>query len=276
MPQADADEGVLDEYGRLVGGDPNIIYGRDADGNLVVKTHDASSLYQGFPEPDRSGGPGTIGPPAEYWGNPDDPPNPDMSDLYNDVAWEDVFTNDGVVIKWEYMDWYILEVMNEEDPMLMAQSSPYVYIADGKNEYYNALVAMGPKALPELEQETLEAMGLSAYLLATAIEKIAQADILGIIDDPYGVSSAGGFMVVWTEAKESVGARIREFAFADDLSTTGKMEKIKNYGLLAIPALEELASDSALSSDLREQIQNYLDEKRPVGEDYDALLAYVG
>jgi len=87
-----------------------------------------------------------------------------------------------------------IDATEASNPLLLFSSNPYDYVSDGKNEYYNKIVALGPEALPSLEKALAESPnnGLNEYIIAIAIEDIAKADVRGIERDPFA----------WSDAKE--------------------------------------------------------------------------
>jgi hypothetical protein len=178
---------------------------------------------------------------------------------YDGIDRDVVFTDEGVVIKALYMDWYIEKVMAERDPMLMVQSNPYAYIEG--NEYYDALVDMGPVAIPQLEQEFLDPSpkGLSGYLFAAAIEEIAKADILGILDDRYAIATAWEFLDYWVPVRQGATEDVYAIALSTSYSVEQKLEKIAYYGLLAVPALGELRDDPAIDDELKVALNAHLE-----------------
>jgi hypothetical protein len=221
------------------------------------------------------------------WGSPEDwlpegyhqepRPTAEEIDYYNEhwldgIGYDDLFTDDGVVISALYMDWYIVKVMMERDPMLGLQSNPYVYLEG--NEYYDAIIAMGPAAIPQLEQEMREpsSRGLSIYLIAVAVEKTAKADIEGIIDDHYAIGTAGDFWDYWVPVRASATQDVREIAYSSEYTTEQKLEKIGYYGLLAVPALDDLRNDPALSEALRVGLNARLES---LGASDPEMIAYI-
>jgi hypothetical protein len=234
---------------------------------------DPDSDFVSVPAPDESlrpSEPGQWGGPSQWlpegYYEEDSSITPEEMDYrfahrFDGIDYDDLFTADGVVIQGNYMDWYIEKVLMEADPMLKVQSNPYVYLDN--NKYYQAIVDKGPAAIPELEKALADpgdsgTHGLSAYLFAAAIEEIAQADVEGIIDDRYAIGTAGEFMDYWLAIKKSATKDVRAIALSSEYSNKEKLEKIDNYGLLAVPALDELKADPKLSEELKVGLETQL------------------
>jgi len=161
----------------------------------------------------------------------------------------------------------------EEDPILGFSSNPYDYISDGKNEYYNSIIALGPEALPELER-TLRGSdhsGLTEYLICIAIEEVSGADVRAIEQDPFAWSDADEFEKKWTEIKESLPESINEILYSRELSNQEKMYRIEVYGLLAVPVIEDLLSEKKLDVNLSASLSDYV-SKHPLSESEKSAL----
>ena len=95
---------------------------------------------------------------------------------------------------------------NTEIPM---SSNPYTYIEN--NKYYDAIVEIGPKAVPILIKDikNSENNGLREYILAIAVEKIAQVDLKKVnnitsIDYSKTWSNAKVFTEKWIQYLHSI------------------------------------------------------------------------
>ena len=155
-----------------------------------------------------------------------------------------------------------LDAMIENDPALASSSNPYDYIVGGKNQYYNTLIALGPKALPALEDALYNSKydGLTEYLIAVAIEEITQADVKDITGDPYAWSDANEFSEQWKGIKESVPESIDEILQSNEWNEEEKLDRIEAYGLLAIPILEQELSQGEMEESFSEIVQEYVDD----------------
>lgn len=128
---------------------------------------------------------------------------------------------------------------------LALSSNPYDYIAD--NTYYNSIIDIGVPALAELE-DTLkrsEQNGLNEYILAIAIEEISRANvnaILGNVD--YGWENAKEFLSEWTDIKLSATNNVESIIQSKTLTEEEKLMKVKDYGILAVPAINSYLSTS--------------------------------
>ncbi|MDR1188251.1 MAG: hypothetical protein LBK95_12490 [Bifidobacteriaceae bacterium] len=180
---------------------------------------------------------------------------------FDGIEHGDVFTKRGVVVNDRYMDWYIEKVMMEREPMLAAQSSPFALIEG--NEYYEALVAMGPAVIPEVERAMLNASycGHSMYLFALALQELSGVDLGRVLDEPFGWANAGEFMDMWFPVRQTATEDVRAIVGPAEYTTDEKLEKIGYYGLLAVPALDELknspALDGRLKAGLRLQLESF-------------------
>lgn len=119
---------------------------------------------------------------------------------------------------------------------------PYDYVRDNKD--YSDLVAKGQSILPDLES-ALDASpndGLVAYMIAIAIEDITGTDIR--TDFAVSWDTPNTFLDAWGSFVESVPDQIVTILDSDD-TKSGKVEKLKKYGVLAIPTLDQNRSKVA-------------------------------
>jgi hypothetical protein len=217
------------------------------------------------PAPDESLRPSVPG----QWGSPEDwdqgddsltsKPVPDIDKLLDSIEYDDLFTDNGVVVSALYMDWYIERVLAEKNPDLKFHSDPGAYIVD--NDYYSALIDLGAAGIPRVEKALLEpdSGGVSVYLLALVLENNSQINMSGILDQQFPWATAGEFLDKWLAIKASATKDVRTIANSEKYTTSEKLKKISDYGLLAVPALAELKDSSALSSGLKKELRTQLD-----------------
>jgi hypothetical protein len=198
-----------------------------------------------------------------------------IEELVKVVSYDEVFTKDGVVVKERYMDWYIDVVLREKNPMALAMSNPGSYI-DG-NEYYAAIVATGPAAMFELEQEIIAAdnNGLSVFLFALAIEDIAKADYCAIMDDEFAMSDGKRFVTHWTPIRRNASQAVNKIILGEGADAKAKLDRIAPYGILAAPALEEMAADEALDEGLRQGAKEMLAAFALSDSDTELIRKYI-
>lgn len=155
-----------------------------------------------------------------------------------------------------------IDATEASNPLLMFSSNPYDYVSDGKNEYYNKIVALGPEALPSLEKALVESPnnGLNEYIIAIAIEDVAKADVRGIEKDPFAWSDAKEFEKKWLEINKTLPERINAIVFSEELDNERKLEQLKPYGLLAMPELEDALGSGDLDKALAATLQNHVDD----------------
>ncbi|MDR1393672.1 MAG: hypothetical protein LBJ62_06875 [Bifidobacteriaceae bacterium] len=178
---------------------------------------------------------------------------------FDGVKYGDVFTDRGVVIDPFYMDWYIEKVMLPKDPTLIVHSNPGAYLVD--NGYYDALVGIGPAGIPRLEKAMVSADngGLSVYLFGLALEDISGVDMAAIRGEQFRWSTAGSFLDKWFPVKENAAKDIQAIVASKDLTNAAKLTKISNYGILAVPALDQLKDSKSLDKELKAGIEKQLD-----------------
>jgi len=168
-------------------------------------------------------------------------------------------------------------------------SNPYDYIKD--NESYDSIIALGSSALPNLEDALKSSTkdGLIEYIIAIAIEEIANTNIRSA-DDMFW-ETPKGFLSVWQPFVSSVSERVN-FILSSEMDDSKKVEEMKIYGILALPELcrhmqvlersptlleyartllfiatpEQHYSDSVKASEIVNAVEN----------DLDVLINYVG
>jgi hypothetical protein len=176
--------------------------------------------------------------------------------VINDVAADEVVVDEAFVISIEAMDDSIERTM-DEDHLLGLSSNPYDYISDGKNEYYNKIVALGPAALPELEAALFasEESGLAEYLLAVAIEEVAQADVRSI--ERWG--TAEEFRGLWFDIKQTIPERVDAIVQSGDLNAGEKIEQLSVYGVLALPELDRVIQEGGIAEELAFRLKEHVE-----------------
>jgi len=167
----------------------------------------------------------------------------------------------------------------DEDVMknseLALSSNPYDYIED--NEYYDNIIKLGVRALPELERTLSESdsNGLNEYILAIAIETISHVDIRKIKDDEFAWETAKGFEKEWIDIRENANTSINEIVQSDKLSSAEKVDKLSAYGVLAVSELKKVMRDSTLAPSFKTQLEDILNEYVLSDSDEEILNQYI-
>lgn len=126
---------------------------------------------------------------------------------------------------------------NTEIPM---SSNPYTYIEN--NKYYDAIVEIGPKAVPIIIKDikNSENNGLREYILAIAVEEIAQVDLKKInnaisIDYSKTWSNAKAFAEKWTQHLHSIPDEVNNITQDSTKTDEEKINELVDLGAPAIP-----------------------------------------
>ncbi len=132
-------------------------------------------------------------------------------------------------------------------------SNPYDYTKN--NQFYDALVALGPEALPVLEDKVIksENNGLDEYILAIAAEEIAKVNLKEDNEGKfiYSWSNAKAWPAVWDSHLRSLPEKVKEIT-SSSLSKQKKADKLSRLGTPAIPfILDEIgAGNTEISASL--------------------------
>ncbi len=150
--------------------------------------------------------------------------------------------------------------LEAKDEYLVFSSNPYSYISDGKNPYYNKIVGLGVKALPQLETVLRDTQnnGLEAYLIAAATEEVAGADVRAILGDD-AVWTAKEFQKAWADIREGAAASVEAILASDELSADEKCARIDAYGALAVPQLMDSLAKGGMEEGLAEVMAQRVD-----------------
>jgi len=121
-----------------------------------------------------------------------------------------------------------------ENPKNLMSSSPYTYVKN--NKYFDAIVDLGPDALPFIEKAISDSPknGLKEYILAIAGEKIAKVNLKG---DSVRWGTAKQWVTVWNEHLKEIPSNVKKIVESDSPDKTKELVKL---GTLAIPFLMDL------------------------------------
>lgn len=121
--------------------------------------------------------------------------------------------------------------MISDNPEMASSSNPYDYIKDNKN--FDNIVQLGDGALPIIAQKIKYSNdnGLTEYILAIAIEKIAKIDLK---ENSEGWSTAKEFSQVWSKHLKNIPNSVDQIV-ASNQSNNQKVEKLINLGTPALP-----------------------------------------
>lgn len=135
----------------------------------------------------------------------------------------------------------VLNLMN--DKYLSNSSNPYDYIINNKN--YEAIVSLGPDAIPYLEHliKSSENSGLIEYILAIAIEEIGKVDLKK--GSEYRWTTAKKFPLEWEKHLEKIPSEVKKIAYSNDTPEIKNKELIK-LGTPSIPYIIDLIDDGII------------------------------
>lgn len=113
---------------------------------------------------------------------------------------------------------------------ISASSNPYDYVKN--NEDFEAIIALGVAALPELKQllDNSEQDGLMEYIYAIALEQISKVDMRKDTD----WSSGKEFLKTYTTYLKEIPDKVKMIA-NKPISDTEKIDQLKELGTPAIP-----------------------------------------
>ncbi|MCH5265130.1 MAG: hypothetical protein J1F02_04470 [Lachnospiraceae bacterium] len=140
----------------------------------------------------------------------------------------------------------LLDSELETDPLLMAQSNPYLY---RETEAYKSLVSLGMEAVPvivEAMNEDTVPGGLQQYLAVIALEEITGTKILENSND--GAVNGEECWQVWKKEVANVDQELAAIIKSDKTDTVKKKE-IKNYGIFAENYLEQAVSEGIMDKE---------------------------
>lgn len=121
-----------------------------------------------------------------------------------------------------------------DDPQKAMSSNPYTYVKN--NKYFDAIVDLGPDALPSIEKAISDSPknGLREYILAIAGERIAKVNLKG---DSVKWDSAKKWVTVWNEHLKELSNNVKRIAGSNSTDKTNELVKL---GTPAIPYLMDL------------------------------------
>ncbi|WP_438434390.1 hypothetical protein [Gorillibacterium sp. sgz500922] len=140
-----------------------------------------------------------------------------------------------------------IDQLKVTNPALASSSNPYDYVKD--NEEFNAIVNIGPAALPVLEKLVDESKesGLREYILAIAGERIAKVDLKG---DHFGWVNAKQWSSRWkthlSDLPENFNKLVAEKKGSDEIAKLGIpvipliLDQMEQGNTSLVPALESL------------------------------------
>lgn len=125
-----------------------------------------------------------------------------------------------------------------ENPKNLMSSSPYTYVKN--NKYFDAIVDLGPDALPIIEKTISDSPknGLKEYILAIAGEKIAKVNLKG---DSVRWGTAKQWVTVWNEHLKEIPSNVKKIAESD---SHDKTKELIQLGTPAIPFLMDLVEEN--------------------------------
>lgn len=186
-----------------------------------------------------------------------------------------ILASEKVNINLKNIDTSIQKEIDNQTPLSLS-SNPYDYIAD--NEYYDTIIKLGVAALPQLETTLQESKsnGLNEYIIAIAMNEISKADVKEILNDQYAWANAKAFLEVWSKIKSSATGDVIKIIQDKNLKLEEKKEKIENYGVLAVPAMESFMSNSEIKNkDVLESIQDLSASYQLKSGEVDILEDYI-
>jgi hypothetical protein len=142
----------------------------------------------------------------------------------------------------------IEDALNNES-VLSYSSNPYDYVVD--NVAYDHIVSLGAETLPWLEKalKSSQRNGLVEYIIAIAIEDIAQTNIREEADVAW--ENAKEFLDQWDTFLADVPTKTQSI-LRSSASDSQKIDQLKSFGILTLPTLSEMPEKMNASSSLRE------------------------
>lgn len=155
------------------------------------------------------------------------------------------------------------------DALLAASSNPYDSIKN--NPAFDALVAEGVSALPEIEQQLNAATndGLDQYILAIAVEQITQTDLKQQKQTHW--QTGKGFAVQWDKFLKTVPAQV-EAILQGERTRDEISEALAPFGLLAQPYLADYVEGQNLYP---EAVLRYTDQPALSRQELEFLRGYI-
>lgn len=203
------------------------------------------------------------------------------------------FPTDGKVT--EYLN-QMPECINAMDTSVQMSSNPYDYIKN--NECYDKILELGISALPELEDylDNSKQSGLVEYIVAIAIGEITGTNVNAIEENPSycGWATAYEFRDNWNDIKAHLSEDLENIINSESLSEEEKLDKINDYGKIAIPEIEsylgeieksssseknmksfELDQDVNNCSNLNDKLKEFVDSQNLTQEENEILNQFV-
>ena len=141
------------------------------------------------------------------------------------------------------MDKYIENEVKINSSLAMS-SNPYDYIKN--NPYYDKIVSMGVKVLPELERHLqIEGEGLDGYISALAIEEIFDRSVSSIKNNAW--ENGKEFESLWLVVKNDIEDDITGIITCGN-TTDEIINQLNKYGTLAAPFLDNIINNSSKSN----------------------------
>ncbi|BBH22057.1 hypothetical protein Back11_34020 [Paenibacillus baekrokdamisoli] len=132
----------------------------------------------------------------------------------------------------------IQESINQASSETSANSNPYDYVKN--NEDFEAIIALGVAALPELKQllDNSEQDGLIEYIYAIALEKISKVDMRKKTE----WSTGKEFLKTYTAYLKEIPNKVKNIA-NEPISDTEKVDQLKELGTPAIPYIFDVINN---------------------------------
>ena len=140
---------------------------------------------------------------------------------------------------------------------LALSSNPYDYVAD--NSEFDKLVKMGPAAIEAIEsgfKNPEKCNGLERYILAIALEDIAKVNLKEY--EKYMWEDGSSFWESWQQLKVDATTDVPEILNNDNLSVDEKWAEVCKFGILAIEPMERMNTQSQVSNEKVELINDMI------------------
>ncbi|OBZ16320.1 hypothetical protein A8L34_26950 [Bacillus sp. FJAT-27264] len=129
-------------------------------------------------------------------------------------------------------------IINQASSEISTSSDPYDYVKNNKD--YEAIIALGVAALPELKQllDKSEQDGLMEYIYAIALEQISKVDMR----KETNWSTGKEFLKTYTTYLKEIPNKVK-FIANEPISDTEKVNQLKELGTPSIPYIFDVISN---------------------------------
>lgn len=198
----------------------------------------------------------------------------------------------------QQLDNNIKDMMNNitsganQDLATQLSSNPYDYTKN--NKYFDEIVAMGVDVLPLIEDyiNTSSSDGLTEYMLAIAVEKIAKINLKTDGTNNYKWETAKGFTVELDKHIKKVSSSVDDI-FSSNLNEKEKSLALEKQGIFAVPyvieklknstkeqpeiigVVQQLVSDSTVSSFSQKDLESFKKWSNTNEEKFIKLKKYI-